>query len=140
MDLAVASYNVAGLGYVIKRKSVWHFSKSSPVHIVFLQETHACSACETLWEKEWGGDILWNHGTTRSKDVAIAFKCGLQYHVNDINADDLGRLLLLDINIEDRNFCLAKVYGRIINPTLIILPFTQTYLINSKVFRPQILY
>ena len=67
-------YDNAGLGNVIKRKSVWHFLKSSSVHIVFLQEIHAYSACETLWEKEWGGDILWNHGTTRSKGVAIAFK------------------------------------------------------------------
>ena len=63
MDLVVASYNVAGLGNAIKRKSVWYFLKSSPVHIVFLQETHAYSACETLWETEWGGNILWNHGT-----------------------------------------------------------------------------
>ena len=54
MDLVVASYNVAGLGNAIKRKSIWYFLKSSPVHIVFLQETHAYSACETLWEKEWG--------------------------------------------------------------------------------------
>ena len=118
MDLVVASYNVAGLGNVIKRKSVWHFLKSSPVHIVFLQETHAYSACETLWEKEWSGDILWNHGTTRSKGVTIAFMFGLQYHVNVIKTDDQGRLPLVELNIEDRNFCLANVYGpNVDNPT-----------------------
>ena len=126
MDLIVASYNVAGLGNVIKRKSVWHFLKSSPVHIVFLQETYAYSACETLREKEWGGDILRNYGTTRSKSVAIAFKSGLQYHVNDTKTDDQGRLLLVDINIENRNFCLGNVYGpNVDNPTFYSNLFNQ---------------
>ena len=72
---------------------------------MFLQETHADYACETLWEKEWGGDILWNHGTARSKGAAIAFKRGLKHHADDISADNQARLLLVDVNIENRNFC-----------------------------------
>ena len=102
-------------------------------NIVFLQEIHAYSACETLWEKEWRGDILWNHGTTRSRGVAIAFKCGLQYHVNNIKTDDQGRLLLNDINIEDRNFCLANVYGtNVDNPTFYSNLFNQLQIFSTS--------
>ena len=54
------------------------------------------------------------------------FKCGLQYHVNDIKTDDQGRLLLVDINIEDRNLCLANVYGpNVDNPSFYSNLFNQ---------------
>jgi len=111
MSLVVATYNVTGLGSDIKRKSIWQFLKTSSFQIILLQETHSFSTTERLWEMEWGGDILWSHGSTRSKGVAIAFKRGLRYSLNNFESDNNGRFLLAEITFENRKFCLVNVYG-----------------------------
>ena len=41
MDLIIATYNIAGLGNDIKRKSMWQFFKTNKFDIIFLQETNS---------------------------------------------------------------------------------------------------
>ena len=41
MDLIIATYNVAGLGNDMKRKSIWQFLRANKFDIIFLQETHS---------------------------------------------------------------------------------------------------
>ena len=41
--------------------------------LVILQETHSSDTDAKLWEREWDGDILLNHGTSNSRGVLIDF-------------------------------------------------------------------
>ena len=54
MILKVASFKVAGLNDLIKRKSIFTFLKSKTYHVVFLQETHVANEVQKLWEKNEG--------------------------------------------------------------------------------------
>ena len=95
MDLIIATYNVAGLGNDIKRKTIWQFLRANKFDIIFLQETHSSPNKLKLWEMEWGGKIIWSRGTTNSKGVAIAFKRNLEISVLNIFRDKDADIYLL---------------------------------------------
>ena len=48
---------------------------------------------EKQWEREWGGKILFSHGSSNARGVAILFKSGLDIDVNSVKADTQGRFL-----------------------------------------------
>ena len=84
MDLIIATYNAAGLGNDIKRKSIWQFLRENKFDIIFLQETHSSPNKLKSCEMEWGGKTIWSNGTTNCKCVAIAFKRNLGISVLNI--------------------------------------------------------
>ena len=65
------------------------------------------------WGCEWNGEVLYSHGTSRSKGVAILFNENPQicYKINSIFRDDQGRILIVDIDVNDHHFTLANIYG-----------------------------
>ena len=71
MDFIIATCNVTGLCNTIKRKSIWQFLTAKKCDIIFLQETRSSLNNLKLWEMERVGKIIWSHGTTNNKGVAI---------------------------------------------------------------------
>ena len=67
---------------------------------IFLQESHSTPETELLWKLDWGGDIVFNHGTFNSTGIALLFN---QSIVGDIKIQNTvhnitpGRATLLDI-------------------------------------------
>ena len=59
---------------------------------------------------EWGGKIIWSHGTTNSKGVAIAFKRNLKISVLNVFRDKDGRYLFVQIALKQKMLCSANVY------------------------------
>ena len=59
---------------------------------------------------EWGGKIIWSHGTTNSKGVAIAFKRNLKISALNIFRDKDGKYIFAQIALKRKMLCLANVY------------------------------
>ena len=108
-----ATLNVNGLGNTAKRKNVFNFLREKKVNIIFLQETHRVMEIEKQWSCEWNGEVLYSHGRSRSKGVAILFNKNPQFccKINRIFRDDQGRILIVDIDVNDHHFALANIYG-----------------------------
>ncbi|MCP3887659.1 MAG: hypothetical protein GY702_02140, partial [Desulfobulbaceae bacterium] len=76
-----------------------------------LQETHSVPTDAQTWKKEWGGEILYSHGTFNSKGVAILLPQHLNITVEGTVADDMGRYLSVKINYDDNIFTIVNVYA-----------------------------
>ena len=76
-----------------------------------LQETHSTSADENLWKCEWGGNILFFLGNSRSNGVAILFHHKFKFELCSEHSNSHGRFLLTEIKVKENSFLLAKVYA-----------------------------
>ena len=111
MQLKIITLNVWGLNKTKKRRAIFrqlHIRKTS---IAFVQETHSAPESENLWSAEWGSKISFNHGSKHSRGTAILLDRDQQIKVNkEISSDD-GRILILDIEIDDEQFALVNIYA-----------------------------
>ena len=111
--LKIGSLNVRGLRDFAKRKNVFMELKKYKLDIIFLQETHSCSAEGLNWENEWGGTIFSAHGSTAARGVMILFKRNLvDLQPEVITRDPEGRYIILKIRTIDGTDCLlVNIYG-----------------------------
>ena len=79
--------------------------------ILILQETHSTPEIETIWEKEWGGKIVFAHGTGSKKGVAILFSKKFSPKISNICKDIEGRYITLDIQEGDQNVSITAIYA-----------------------------
>ena len=107
------SFNVRGLGQKVKRNMIFsNLKKKSKNGIFLLQETHCTKHMEKKWKDEWGGEILFSNLTSESGGVMIMFSPGLDITFSEIESNDPGRSLLIDINIaETENLILCNLYA-----------------------------
>lgn len=96
-DLKLASFNVNGLNLPTKRRVIFDKIRKSKAQITLLQETHSTESSAPLWEAEWGGKIIFNHGLPNSRGVAILFERGLTPKILSEKRDENGRILALDL-------------------------------------------
>ena len=109
--ISLSSFNCRGLGDGKKRRAVFQWLRKYHNGIILLQETHSTIASESTWLREWGGKIVFNHGTSNSKGVAILFSKNIDIKLNECISDDSGRLLIVDIETDDWHMVLANVYA-----------------------------
>ena len=112
-NVSVISFNVRGLRNTVKRRSVFrHIHSVYPNSIAMLQETHSRPEIETVWRAEWGGHIVFAHGTdTAQAGVAIVFPLGYPYRVNEVYSDNDGRMVCLEVGSESSRLLLLSVYA-----------------------------
>ena len=111
MSCVIATFNANGLRQTYKRKAVFHYLKQKKYDVILLQETHSTSADENLWKCEWGGNILFSHGNSRSNGVAILFHHKFKFELCSEHSDSHGRFLLTEIKVKENSFLLANVYA-----------------------------
>ena len=69
-ELQIISLNMRGLKENNKRRIV--FNKIQKYKgLILLQETHSSPEIEKLWQSEFGGKIIFSHGTTQSRGTAL---------------------------------------------------------------------
>ena len=111
MKFKIITLNVWGLNKTKKRRAIFRQLHVQNASIAFLQETHSATESENLWSAEWGGKIYFNHGSKHSRGTGILFDCNQQIKVNkDISSND-GRILILDVEIDDQQFALVNIYA-----------------------------
>ena len=73
-EVKLLSLNIRGLQDSKKRREIFtwlkHNHKGSKSFIL-LQETHSKKEDELMWKNEWGAQILFSHGTSQSRGVAV---------------------------------------------------------------------
>ena len=114
MEITFSSYNVNGLrtdGNIPKRRKIFTWLKSKAAEVIFLQETHSDSSVAAIWEREWGGHIIFSHGSTRSCGVAILFQPGLNMNTEHVITDEHGRFIIAKVNINNAKCLLVNIYG-----------------------------
>ena len=100
-DLKICTCNVRGLRNVKKRRQQFIYFHRHNFDIILAQETHSTARDVCYWKSEWGGEIVFSHGTNLSKGVAILFNPRLSIDTVDVNSDQNGRYIIADLKVED---------------------------------------
>ena len=79
--------------------------------IVLLQETQSEKCKESIWNNEWGAENLYSHGENNACGTMIMFRPELPIEIKKCTTSDKGRYILADIEIENKQLCLANVYA-----------------------------
>lgn len=95
----------------MKRRKIFNHLHERRFDVILLQETHSTADIENFWKAEWGGTIIYSHGTSNSKGVAILIKKNLNAKVLNELKDDEGRSLLAQILIDGVEFAFTSVYA-----------------------------
>ena len=112
----IISLNCRGLRDKQKRQNLFFWIKNNHYHIILLQETFWINDDKKDIEKEWGGKVFLNPGTLHSKGTAILLNNSiidesLNLATKDVHLSDDGRIILLNLAIENKEFSLINIYA-----------------------------
>ena len=98
---------------ISKRINIFEYLKSYVTSngFVFLQETHSSLKDEKLWIDEFKGQLFFSHGKTNSCSVAVGFVGKRALNILNIKRDNLGRILVIEVKIDDSVFKLINIYN-----------------------------
>ena len=91
--LNIYNFNCRGLGNRIKRASIFEWLKYLKGDIYFLQETHSSLDTEDSWQQHWNGKLIFSHGESNSRGVAILTGNDLELKINLQILDNEGRFI-----------------------------------------------
>ena len=111
--LTFTTNNIKGIQNKTKRVSVVEYFKNKLGNkgILFLQETHATFNDEIIWKTDINVSVFYSHGTSQSCGVLIAYFGNLNFSVNKQVGDKNGRILILDVNIDEIRYVLVNIYN-----------------------------
>ena len=78
---------------------------------MFLQEVHSSQNLERLRSADWGGKVLYSHGTKHSSDTFILFNPSLDVEVENHETVQKDRLIILRAKIEEFRYIFINVYA-----------------------------
>ena len=107
----VCTSNVKGLRDKQKRLRFYEWIKCQKSNITFIQESHFDKNIEKLLSQEIKGTFYYSHGTSSSRGVAIIINEKLEYELIDEHTDEEGRILLLNIEVENIIYSLINIYA-----------------------------
>ena len=111
MVIHLKSQNARGLAEDKKRRELFHKFHKSKFGIFLVQETHSTAKVEQQWKNEWGGTIIFSHGSSNSRGTCILFKNNINMVIHGSQIDTEGRYVIIDIEIDTIRLTLASVYG-----------------------------
>ena len=76
-------------------------------------QTYSClqRSIENVWRAEWGGDIFYSHGSKHSRGVMTLMRPTVKGENISTTCDRNGRVLIVNLTIQDEEFCLANIYA-----------------------------
>ena len=99
-----------GIANKEKRKAILEANRSI-ADILILQETHSDQKTEKIWEQEWGGDTIFNHGATNSRGIAIFLQKGMKKAITNIYKCEEGRTIIMDLQENGQKITIAAIYA-----------------------------
>ena len=108
---AVLSLNVRGIRDNVKRRSIFSYLKDQNALFYFLQETFSDINDEALWKNEWGGEIIFSHGSHHSKGVCILIAPSLQLKIDYTYKNNSGRIVLINTTLKSLKLTLCNIYA-----------------------------
>ena len=110
-NLKIGTFNVRGLRNNKKRQKIFKYLHSKKYDIVLLQETHSTPEVERSWRIQWGGEIIYSHGTNLAKGNMILLKRNITVNVDKTIVDDEGRWSSVCLNTENAKIILMNIYA-----------------------------
>lgn len=111
IGLKVVSMNVNGLNSPTKRRAIFDHLRKAKVDVYLLQETHSTTNTEKIWGQEWGAPAFFCNGSKSSRGVAILVSRDLLFTLQNSNADEDGRILCIDMMVNEVTYTLASIYA-----------------------------
>lgn len=108
----ITSLNVRGIRKHNKFRKMLHWinDHGGQSGISMLQETHGTVEIENLW-KQWSrNEIIFSHGSSNSKGVAIIFGPILDYMICQTIKDNEGRYIIVNCIIQGKECCVINSY------------------------------
>ena len=112
-NIRINSFNVRGMRSNSKRHSIFHWLKTTYPGITLIQESHSVLSDESLWQKEWGGQIYFSHGEFNARGVAILIpkEYNNRFEYIEGQKDNYGRFLLLKCKIDNNPLIIINIYA-----------------------------
>ncbi len=110
-DFTMMSVNIRGLNDRRKRRNVFRYLKKNKIDVCLLQETYSTPDVERIWKNEWAGQMFCSHGTKHSRGVMLLIRPGFDAKVKDIYAENTGRLMIADLEIQETLFKAINIYA-----------------------------
>ena len=66
---------------------------------------------EDIWKTQWQGKLFFSHGTNRSCGVMALVRSDLDFKLNSVNADNEGRYLIIEAEVQSSAFLLLNIYA-----------------------------
>ena len=117
--------NVRGLGNKQKRWQVFEWLKDLNNSIYLLQETHALNKVENNWKAEWKGEIFLSGNKSNSQGVGILIHPKSTLSFIKCHEIVIGRLIACELEINEKPFIIANIYGTNIDDDQIIIKLQQ---------------
>ena len=109
--LHICSLNCKGLQQSEKRKRLIEWSNQQKCDLLLMQETHFTNDMLNKLNNEFNGKMFVSIGSSNSRGVAIWLKNNLNYKLIDEFTDSEGRLLLLNIEINENILTIVNIYA-----------------------------
>ena len=107
--IRVLSINARGLKNKLKRKAFFDYLKFKKCDLVCVQESHATEKDISVWEKQWGGKIIYEVGTEHSRGELILVSKHFSGEVKKEEKQD--RILSASVETQELNFMLLNIYA-----------------------------
>ena len=101
---------------------IFTWCRKQKADLIFLQETHSTKAGEYKWKKEWGSEIIFSHGSSNARGVAVLIKRGLDIVVEQELPNSNGVSIVLKTLIKDTSW-----------PIFMVLTKTQRQFDSTKI-------
>lgn len=134
-NLSLVSWNVKGLGHVVKRGSVFAHLKSLKADITFLQETHIGPSDQHRLRANWISQVFQAPFTHKARGVAILIRKNIHFCLESMIPDPHGRYIMFTGKINCMPVVMLNIYGpNVDNPDFFIkvfnlIPATHTNII-----------
>ena len=66
---------------------------------------------EDIWKTQWQGKLFFSPGTNRSCGVMALVRSDLDFKLNSVNADNEGRSLIIEAEVQSSAFLLVNIYA-----------------------------
>ena len=112
-DFNFLTLNARGLRDKHKRENLFHWLKQKQINVTFLQETYWSDEQIRNIEQQWEGSLYLNPGSNHSKGTAILINknCKINTHVVNTHKSNDGRIMLVNAEIEEKEFCCVNIYA-----------------------------
>ena len=76
-----------------------------------MQETHSNKSKERIWRSQWGGRLIFNHGSSNAQGVLIGFDKNLDIKIESVHKMYQGRVLIIHTDIENQKIIFINIYA-----------------------------
>ena len=108
----ILALNVRGLRNENKRRAVFSYLKQQKATVFCLQETYSLPDDENVWCAEWGGKIIFSHGTAYSKGVCILLNPNSTFYLDNVQIDPEGRILISRLKVDEETFFIVNICSK----------------------------